>query len=281
MLATYNNGRKEAHHVQKSTQAGLLILTALTASGCTSFKAGVESIDRLPHQPPATALGSSETLDDLFFKVAQRVPAFGGMFFEFLEPRRQNRETAILYIHLLDHAQQEAALQAVVTILGPFYPDLLPPSKVQVLPARYSFLQLKEWFDLAGVLHNLDEVTMTDIDEVKNRLTIGLKEMNAETVTLIEQELARLGIPREAVVLEETGPFIEDKGSLTIEQALDKNRNGFLDDPEIMKALDLWVRQAPVPGTAGLMISDTKLLELLKIWQARQPLPPVGTSEEG
>jgi|GEM_PF-3474697 len=120
-----------------------------------------------------------------------------------------------------------------------------------------------------SILHNLPEVTLSDIDDAKNRLTLGLEKMDAETVSLVEHELARLGIPREAVILEETGLFLEDK--LNIARALDTDRNGFLDDREILWALDLWIRQAPVPGF-GVVLTDTQLLELLELWRLHQLL---------
>ncbi len=188
------------------------------------------------------------------------------MFFEFA-----GREyTGVLYVYLLDPTQKEAAAKAIMTVFGHYHPDLLPPREIRVLQAQYSFLQLKEWFDLIGILFSvIPEVTMTYIDDAKNRLVIGVLSLSTEVVTRIEQELARLGVPREAVILEETGPFVEDK--LDIAQALDANRNGFLDDLEIMRALDLWARQAPVPDL-GTVITDVQLLELLELGRSQQLL---------
>lgn len=175
--------------------------------------------------------------------------------------------TGVLHVYLLDPAQKEAAEKAIITIFSPLYPDLLPPREIQVLPAQYSFLQLKGWLDLLGALHTMPEVTMSDIDDAQNRLTLGLKKVDTETVSLVEQELAKLGVPREAVILEETGPVLAEK--LDIARALDANHNGFLDDLEILRALDLWVRQAPVPSL-GAVISDVQLLELLELWRSHQ-----------
>ncbi len=254
--------------MRRLVAAGLVtMMLTIVLGGCGFFtKTGLETGDRDQALQPQSVSQVGKTVDDKFAEVARRVPAFGGMFFEFA-----GREyTGVLYVYLLDPAQKEAAKKAIMTVFGPIHPDLLPPREIQVLQAQYSFLQLKEWFDLIGILHNMPEVTMTDIDEAKNRLTVGVREINTETVTLIERELTKLDIPREAVLLEETGPFIEDKGSLM--QALDENRNNFLDDSEILRALDLWIRQEPVPSTGGLMISDAKLLELLQLWIERLPL---------
>lgn len=65
-------------------------------------------------------------------------------------------------------------------------------------------------------------------------------------------------------------------GAVTIEQALDRNQNGFLDDLEMLQALDLWIHQTPVPGTEHATIDDLKILELLQLWIKQTPLgqPP-------
>lgn len=250
---------------------GFWLAAMLIVGGCVATKTGLEVEERgamLPPQADAAVEepGETESYDDLLVRVAQQVPAFGGMFFEFV-----GREyTGVLYVYLLDPAQKEAAAKAIMTVFGPYHRDLLPPREIRVLQAQYSFLQLKEWFDLIGVLHSaIPEVTMTDIDDTKNRLTIGVLSLSTEVVTRIEQELARLGVPRNAVILEETGPFVEDK--LDIARALDANRNGFLDDLEIMRGLDLWARQAPVPAL-GTVITDVQLLELLELWRSQQSL---------
>jgi hypothetical protein len=63
---------------------------------------------------------------------------------------------------------------------------------------------------------------------------------------------------------------------MPIEQALDQNHNGFLDDPEMLQALNLWVQQSPVPGTENAVIDDLKILELLQLWIKQTPIgqPP-------
>lgn len=65
-------------------------------------------------------------------------------------------------------------------------------------------------------------------------------------------------------------------GATTVEQALDQNRNGFLDDLEMLQALDLWIHQTPVPGTGDALIDDLKILELLQLWIKQTPIgqPP-------
>lgn len=61
--------------------------------------------------------------------------------------------------------------------------------------------------------------------------------------------------------------------AVTVEQALDTNKNGVLDDLEMLQALNLWTRQAPVPGTDGLTIDDLKIVQLLQLWIKQTPIP--------
>lgn len=66
--------------------------------------------------------------------------------------------------------------------------------------------------------------------------------------------------------------------ALTIAQALDANENGYLDDPEILQAIQYWVTGEPVPGRGGERISDAIILELIAIWINHTPLgetPPL------
>lgn len=265
--------------LKQSVTLGLLLAATLLLVGCAVTRTGLEETKQntlLQPQSKTLPLQTGETIDDLFFRVAQRVPAFGGMFFEFAERDSINGRpsvyyTGVLYIYLLDPSQEDAAMHAIMDVLGSFYPDYLPPREVRVLQAQYSFLQLKEWLDRMNTLFSIiPEVITTDIDDVENRLTLGLEKMNPEIVSMIEHELARLGIPREAVILEETGPFIEDSG-LDIAQALDANSNGLIDDLEILQALDLWIRQAPVPGLREV-ITNTQLLELIELWLSQRSL---------
>ncbi len=62
--------------------------------------------------------------------------------------------------------------------------------------------------------------------------------------------------------------------ALTIEQALDTNGNGYLDDEEILQAIEYWINGMPVPGTGGEIITDAKILELIALWINHEPISP-------
>jgi hypothetical protein len=60
----------------------------------------------------------------------------------------------------------------------------------------------------------------------------------------------------------------------SLAQALDANHNGYLDDPEILQAVQYWVTSEPVPGTGGHVISDAEILELIAMWIEHTPIAP-------
>lgn len=148
----------------------------------------------------------SATIDDLFVKVARRVPAFGGMFFDEKNPN-------ILYVYLLDPTQKAEAEAAIMEIFTSYRPDIVQivwERGTRVLTGQYSYLQLKGWHTclkgVKGVISTIPTVTLIDIDETKNRLMIRFREMEEATLRFVEQELRWLGIPREAVIFVGAGP---------------------------------------------------------------------------
>jgi hypothetical protein len=135
-----------------------------------------------------------ETLDDILAEIAARVTGFGGLFLG---------QGGTLHIHLLDGRLARAAQGAIETFFGR---ERLPLGSIQVLPGQYSFLQLKDWHErmTPGVLE-LPGVILTDIDEAANRLRVGVEA--PEQIGVVEAQLATLGIPLEAVLIEETEPI--------------------------------------------------------------------------
>jgi PKD repeat protein len=104
----------------------------------------------------------------------------------------------------------------------------------------------------------------------------GLTDTACKEVKVSEEDdWPNLPDPSNPIVLEKDGSIpisLPEVGAATIEQALDRNGNGFLDDLEMHQAFDLWVRQTPVPGTDNLTISDQKMIELLQLWRKQVPI---------
>src|SRR4030095_8610690 len=106
-----------------------------------------------PRQPRA------RTVDDLFKGVADRNPRFGGMFVD--------EEQDVLYVYSVDPSEAAAAVaeEAVTAVFG----EARPARRVQILPARYGFRELKEWHDrLSPDALAISGVVMTDIDDRNN-----------------------------------------------------------------------------------------------------------------
>jgi hypothetical protein len=145
----------------------------------------------LAGQEPPQKQSTIETYDDLLVRVEERAPGFGGMFIG---------QDGRLAVYLLDPSQLAAARSAIQAVFGA---QRVPPAGVRALRGQYTVSQLKRWAERAAGLLEIAGVTMVDLDEAKNRVTIGLED-NSRTAT-VEQGVVSLGIPREAVVIEVTG----------------------------------------------------------------------------
>ncbi|MBI2161767.1 MAG: hypothetical protein HYU25_15570 [Candidatus Rokubacteria bacterium] len=132
-----------------------------------------------------------ESYDDLLARVEERVPGFGGMFVG---------QDGRLAVYLLDLSQLAAARSAIEAVFGA---QRVPAAGVRALQGQYTVSQLKQWTERATEMLGVSGVTTVDLDEAKNRVAIGLEDDSATQT--VEQALASLGIPREAVVIEVTG----------------------------------------------------------------------------
>lgn len=54
--------------------------------------------------------------------------------------------------------------------------------------------------------------------------------------------------------------------SSSVEQAVDRNGNCIIGDPEILWAVEYWITGELLPGTAGLAIDDGTILKLVELW---------------
>ncbi len=133
------------------------------------------------------------SVDDEFTFMAAKIPGFGGIFFDEVEGPT---------MHLIDAGQPG--------IFQGFLRDF------RILPAQYDWLQLMSWRATARELLAAPGVVMLDVDEARNRVRIGFETGSDESVTdNLIAELERLGIPQEAVVLEEADPILEVSHDLT------------------------------------------------------------------
>jgi hypothetical protein len=178
--------------LRRARALAMVVLLAIAAVGAGDASGGVELGSG---SPEGQSLSNDAVVehDDLFAQVAEVAPGFGGMFLD---------ESGILNVYLLDPAQQGAATAAISAVFGP---ERFPLGEVRVLQGKYDFLQLSEWRKaLRRDVLGLPGVTSLDIDDFSNRLRIGVEATEVEG--RVEEELARLGIPREAVNIEVEPP---------------------------------------------------------------------------
>jgi hypothetical protein len=129
------------------------------------------------------------TADDPI-SLARAVPGFGGFYLD--------GGTPVVY---LKSASQRGNVERA---LAPFFrAEGLAASQLRILPAKYDWAQLERWFTQASeaVLAERGGV-FVDADEASNRVLVGVERGAAPRIRVL---LARLGIPEDAVVIQETG----------------------------------------------------------------------------
>jgi hypothetical protein len=105
-----------------------------------------------------------------------------------------------LAVYLLDTAQLPAARSAIEAVFGS---NRVPAAGMRALQGQYTVSQLKAWTDRATAVLELPGVTLVDLDEAKNRVTIGVEDPSRTQA--VERALSSLKIPREAIVIQVTG----------------------------------------------------------------------------
>jgi hypothetical protein len=165
-------------------------------------------------QYPLSSITSSATADDAFRpdevqsrRFSRQILGFGGFAYDTLGN-----------IHLfLKDQRDEHAIANARNALNPLLSEWgtgarrqrLANARVLIRVAQYTFDELRGWRDrLADALLELDGVTFVDLDEARNRLTIGLNPMQASaTRALVTDVLTRAGVPEAAVAFELLEPF--------------------------------------------------------------------------
>ena len=203
----------------------LIVVLAAVMIGNSQSLLRVQAQKPRQRQPqPPVIPKSPQTLDDLFAAVARQVPEFGGLFL--------SSDDQTLQVYLTDTSKEkvEAVKKAIV---GDFGTTVMPKGGIRVLQGQYVFLQLKEWYDrMLGPIFSTGGVTFADIDEAKNRLRIGIDKR--EVTTRVIEQLGKLRIPREAVVMDVIGLIVPSKpaggdrpASITLQNKLRPTQGGY------------------------------------------------------
>jgi hypothetical protein len=136
--------------------------------------------------------------DELFVMVGRRVPSFGGAYVD---------RGGTLRVWLTEPRAEAArqARDALVEIVGEHF----AVERLAVLEAKYSWLDLRRWYVAMQGIHQVaPDLVFTDMDEARNRITIALEDPDRHRAA-VGAELDRLGIPGEAVNIEQSAPIQE------------------------------------------------------------------------
>ena len=140
---------------------------------------------------PAVLEALKNIAKDPMARIAERAPGFGGAF--------RDSDQNIVYIYLQDASMKAEAERALTEEFGP---DFLAGREVRVLEGDYSMDHLDAWHrTLSGAIYQVPGIVYTDLDEVKNRIEIGMypRRWGREEM---EAALATVDVPRGAVVIE-------------------------------------------------------------------------------
>ncbi len=143
--------------------------------------------------------GTPRTLDDEFARLAQEIPGFGGMYYD---------EAGSLTVVMAGDAppmSRDALARALQPAAGTLGLQAADVQGMSVQLEQYDFLTLRNIQSSLRSVFSIGGVVYTDVDEVANRVRIGIESSVSEAV--IEQELQRLGVPREAVLISVTDPI--------------------------------------------------------------------------
>jgi hypothetical protein len=174
-----------------TTSVSTAVLVALLAAACDSPDGMVAPQPAYPVANRGTEQAGMRTPDDEFARVARaEVPGFAGFYL-------QNDGTPV--IRLTDPAQRGAAQRYLAAELGRARSGRFAhaPQQPLFVKAAYDFAQLKAWADQLTPLLSRSDVYLIDVDEVGNRVLLGVADANA--VGAVRAEAVRLGIPAAAV----------------------------------------------------------------------------------
>src|SRR3954447_3341886 len=127
--------------------------------------------------------GAQLTLDERFALVAKRVPEFGGAYL--------GKDQRTLWVYVT--AQRPGMVAELRRALRQPLPGVEVPATIRLRKGDFTFDQLKRWKDSARGVLATPGVTMTDIDDATNRLTIGVSTQQPRS--RVVQELGAREIP--------------------------------------------------------------------------------------
>jgi hypothetical protein len=191
---------------RRALRNGFILAAVGLSAGC---------VDEQPTQPavpeddqPTAAVFSTQRgstprgLDAGFAQIARAVPGFGGMYVD---------RSGTLHVHVTrDRAAAPRGREELMSRLRPTLPAFGRTANgaqdVVFHDAEYDYLRLDQMRERMRGIFGVEGVVYTDIDELSNRLRVGVREGTPRE--RIEEALSRLGVPIEAVTIAAT-PVIQ------------------------------------------------------------------------
>jgi len=169
------------------------VLAVLVTAACDTSELVTPGADVLTPDLPASQT-QVVTQDDEHARVArEEVPGFAGFYLQ---------EDGTPVLRLVDPAQRGAAQRFVAREL--VRARLGNHAKISAEPvvvgALYDFAQLKGWAGKAEGLLTRGDVYLVDVDEVNNRVHVGVADVAAAGA--VRAEAARMGIPAGALFVQ-------------------------------------------------------------------------------
>jgi hypothetical protein len=181
------------------------VLAVLATAACDTSRLATPGSGDLTPDLAAAPQAQIRTQDDEHARVARaEVPGFAGFYLQ---------EDGTPVVRLVDPAQRGAALrylaQEFVRARRGRRADA--PTEPVFLDAAYDFAQLKGWAGQVEGLLTRSDVYLVDVDEVNNRVHVGVADNTA--AGSVRSEAARMGIPAAALFVQ-TQPKPEMRATL-------------------------------------------------------------------
>jgi hypothetical protein len=178
--------------IRMNTEGRILLIAALiVSSACQDQSAPTGPVSTAPE--PDLRQASQGPSDDPIV-LGRSVPGFGGFYFD---------AAGIPTVYLRDPSRR----RAVAAAMAPFFQaEGVDPSRLRVLKGNFDYAQLDGWFAKASpAALVIPGVVFADLDEASNRLRIGVE--HGAALAGVRSAIARLGIPAEAVIVEQAEPI--------------------------------------------------------------------------
>ena len=150
------------------------------------------------------------TFDDEMVEMARSAPGFTGFYVDengqlrARSTNRSNRSQIATQLHEFLRSTNQGENTARSALIA----------AMLIEHADYDFVQLSTWYRELTPLFGSSGITVTDIDERRNRVVIGVR--NATSIAAIRDKLRNFAVPAEAVLIE-VRPLIEmESGALQL-----------------------------------------------------------------